>query len=129
VLLIEDQADVGDALGLMIQTLGHDVQQARNGAAGLALALTDPPDVVLLDIGLPGLDGYAVARRLREQLPAAAPTRLYALTGYTQPEDRQRAQEAGFGGFLAKPVDLETLRVALVAQPHIPSAAAPVVRA
>jgi two-component system, sensor histidine kinase len=124
VLIVEDQPDVGESLGLLLAALGHEVQQARNGAAGIAMALSDPPDVVLLDIGLPGLDGYEVARRLRGQLPSEAPTRLYALTGYTQPEDRQRAIDAGFDGFLAKPVDLEALTAALAEQPAEPSAAA-----
>jgi len=112
-LIVEDNQDVGDSLAALIAMMGCEVQQARNGAAGIALAVTDPPDVVLLDIGLPGLDGYEVARRLRQQLPASAPTRLYALTGYTQPEDRRRATAAGFDGFLAKPVDMATLGVVL----------------
>jgi signal transduction histidine kinase/ActR/RegA family two-component response regulator/CHASE3 domain sensor protein len=113
VLIVEDNPDVGEALALMIDLLGHHATQARNGAIAIARAVAEQFDVVLLDIGLPDMDGYEVARRLRAELPATAVTRLVALTGYTQASDRRRAAEAGFDGFLPKPVELESLRVTL----------------
>jgi len=83
---------------------GHEVHTASDGEAGLAKAIEWRPDVVLLDIGLPGMDGYEVARRLRENTATSA-THLVALTGYGQPEDERRAYDSGFDIHLTKPVD------------------------
>jgi CheY-like chemotaxis protein len=84
------------------------VRVARDGRSGLELARELRPDIVLCDIGLPDIDGYEVARTLRRD-DALRGTRLIALTGYAQPEDRQRAREAGFDAHLAKPPDIDAL--------------------
>lgn len=101
VLLIEDNADARDMACLGLELLGQTVATATNGETGIQMALADPPDAVIVDIGLPGLDGYEVGRRLREALGAR--TRLVALTGYGQPEDRRRVRDAGFDVHLLKP--------------------------
>ena len=101
VLLIEDNADARDMACLGLELLGQTVSTASNGETGVQMALADPPDAVIVDIGLPGLDGYEVGRRLREALGAR--TRLVALTGYGQPEDRRRVRDAGFDVHLLKP--------------------------
>lgn len=108
-LLIEDHVDAAESLAMLLELIGHEVEVAFDGAGGLEKARTLQPEVVLCDIGLPGMDGYAVARALR----AAPETRaafLIALTGYGQDDDRRRALEAGFDAHLVKPVDLEALR-------------------
>jgi CheY-like chemotaxis protein len=87
---------------LGLELLGQTVSTASNGKTGVEMALADPPDAVIVDIGLPGLDGYEVGRRLREALGDRI--RLVALTGYSQPEDRRRVREAGFDVHLVKPV-------------------------
>ena len=102
VLLIEDNADARDMARLGLELLGQTVSTASNGKTGVEMALADPPDAVIVDIGLPGLDGYEVGRRLREVLGDRI--RLVALTGYSQPEDRRRVREAGFDVHLVKPV-------------------------
>lgn len=102
VLLIEDNADARNMVSLGLELLGQIVSTASNGATGIEMALADPPDVVIVDIGLPGLDGYEVGRRLREALGDRV--RLVALTGYSQPEDRRRVRAAGFDVHLVKPV-------------------------
>jgi PAS domain S-box-containing protein len=102
VLLIEDNADARDVTRLGLELLGQTVSTASNGKTGVEMALADPPDAVIVDIGLPGLDGYEVGRRLREALGDRI--RLVALTGYSQPEDRRRVHEAGFDVHLVKPV-------------------------
>ena len=101
VLLIEDNADARDMACLGLELLGQTVATATNGETGIQMALADPPDAVIVDIGLPGLDGYEVGRRLREALGDR--TRLVALTGYGQPEDRRRVHDAGFDVHLLKP--------------------------
>jgi CheY-like chemotaxis protein len=107
ILIVEDNADARDALRVLLELDGHAVEAAGEGHAALDLARAKDPDVALVDIGLPGMDGFEVARRLR----ALDPRRpvLIALTGYGQPEDRRRATEAGFDGLLVKPVDPGTL--------------------
>jgi len=104
VLVIEDNEDSRLSLRELIRGLGHDVHEAADGIAGVESALAIAPDLALVDIGLPGLDGYEVARRLRRH-PIGRRLRLVALTGYGLPEDRQRAMEAGFDRHLVKPVD------------------------
>lgn len=103
ILVIEDHADGRETLRSLLQLLGHEVQVADNGLAGVATALSWGPDVALVDIGLPGLDGLEVARRLRAALGNRV--RLVAQTGYGQPGDRQRALAAGFDTYLVKPID------------------------
>jgi PAS domain S-box-containing protein len=102
VLLIEDNADAREMARLGLELLGQTVSTASNGEEGIRMALADPPDAVIVDIGLPGLDGYAVGRRLREALGDRI--HLVALTGYGQAEDRRRVGDAGFDVHLIKPV-------------------------
>ena len=96
------------SLAMLLQESGHEVRTAHDGPTALEAALDYRPDVVLLDIGLPGLNGYEVAKRLRQQ-PALQNVVLVAMTGYGQETDRQRSQEAGFDHHLVKPVDHKQL--------------------
>jgi len=104
VVVIEDNADIRESLSDYLESLGHDVQTASDGPAGLAAILEHRPDVALVDIGLPQLDGYAVAHQVRAALGNGI--LLVAVSGYGQVEDRQRAVEAGFNEHLTKPVPL-----------------------
>ncbi|HSE93741.1 MAG TPA: response regulator [Methylomirabilota bacterium] len=115
ILLVEDSADARDALRLLLELDGHAVSVAADGSEALARAAEVEPEVALIDIGLPVLDGYDVARRLRA-MPLGSKMRLIALTGYGQPEDQARVLEAGFDGHLVKPVDPEMLSRHLAAQ-------------
>jgi PAS domain S-box-containing protein len=108
ILVIEDNLDAGETLAAILEFHGHHVRVARDGRTGLELAREPRPDVVLCDIGLPDMDGYAVARELRRR-DALRSTRLVALSGYAQPEDRQRAHDAGFDAHVAKPTDVDVL--------------------
>jgi len=107
ILLIEDNIDVSETLSLLLRTLGHQIEAAATGPEGIARALASRPQVVLIDLGLPELDGFEVARQIRAALGQAV--LLVALSGYTQEEDRRRAYEAGFNAHLPKPVELEEL--------------------
>jgi signal transduction histidine kinase len=111
ILVVEDNADLREGLKRLLEDAGHVVQSAENGEEGVARAISFWPDVALVDIGLPRLDGYAVARRIREEL--GDKVRLVALTGYGLPEDRVRARDAGFDGHLPKPVTLGAIEKAL----------------
>jgi PAS domain S-box-containing protein len=115
VLAVDDNRDSARTLTRLLQVLGHEVSTAHDGPAALAEADRFHPEIVLLDIGLPGMDGFEVARRLRAS-PAFADTVLIALTGYGSPEDRAASREAGFNAHLVKPVDLEALKE-LLARP------------
>jgi two-component system CheB/CheR fusion protein len=108
VLVIEDQADVADSLYLALSLRGHDVQVATTGRQGIQHAMQFRPDVVFCDIGLPDLDGYAVARSLRQDL-SLGDVRLVALTGYVQPSDVARAMAAGFDHHIGKPARIEDI--------------------
>ena len=114
VLVIEDNDDARETLRRLLELAGHRATSAADGAAGLAAALLGKPDVVLIDIGLPKMDGYEVARRIRATAGDWKPF-LVALTGYGLPEDRSRALEAGFDAHLIKPVNHETLETLLSA--------------
>jgi two-component system, sensor histidine kinase len=116
VLVVEDNEDAREMLRTTLELAGHDVRVASDGPGGVAAALAFLPEVALIDIGLPGLDGYEVARRIRTTAPGRTVT-LVALTGYGQPEDRRRAQDAGFDAHLVKPVDVEGLVAALAPVP------------
>jgi PAS domain S-box-containing protein len=109
VLLVEDNLDAADALAELLRMWGHDVEVVHDGAAAVETAASIRPDVVLLDIGLPGMDGYQVAGTLRA-LPHLHGALLVALTGYGQEADRQRSAAVGFDHHLVKPVDLAELR-------------------
>ena len=109
ILLVEDNVDAAEALAELLRLWGHEVEVTHDGAAALHSAGAIRPGVVLLDIGLPGMDGYQVAGALR-LLPELQGTLIVALTGYGQESDRQRSARAGFDHHLVKPVDLEELR-------------------
>ncbi len=103
ILIVEDNDDAREALRMLLELDGHTVEAAAEGVQALEILRAKDPDVALVDIGLPGIDGYEVARRARA-VDARRPL-LIALTGYGQPEDRRRATEAGFDSMLVKPVD------------------------
>jgi PAS domain S-box-containing protein len=103
ILVVEDNDDARESLRLLLEGLGHRVVAAGDGAEGLALAAAHHPEVALIDLGLPGIDGYEVARALRAS-PIGKTLTLIAVTGYGQAEDRQRSKEAGFDAHLVKPV-------------------------
>lgn len=108
ILVVDDNEDACNSLALLLRLEGHEVQEASDGPSALALAKAFRPEVVLLDIGLPGIDGYEVAQCLRER-PETREALLVAVTGYGQAEDRLRARNAGFRHHLVKPVDLHAL--------------------
>jgi len=109
VLVVDDNPDAGDSLAMILEVLGAEVQVARGGAEALDTFGRYRPTVVLLDIGMPGMNGYDVARALRTRFPEHATT-LVALTGWGQEDDRRRAREAGFDHHLVKPADLDVLQ-------------------
>jgi signal transduction histidine kinase/CheY-like chemotaxis protein len=111
VLVVDDNADAAQMLATLLEAHGHAVSVEYDGTGGLARALRERPEVMLLDIGLPDMDGHELARRLRAS-PDTAGAILVALTGYGQSEDRERARAAGFDRHLVKPADLpELLRI------------------
>ncbi|HEV2852065.1 MAG TPA: ATP-binding protein [Thermoanaerobaculia bacterium] len=109
VLVVEDNIDAAESLATLLRLWNHDVNVVHDGRTALEAARLQQPEVVLLDIGLPGLDGYQVARRLREEI-GLDHTLLVAMTGYGQPEDRRRSQEAGIHHHFVKPVEPIVLR-------------------
>lgn len=114
VLVVDDNADAAESLSMLLSLDGHTVEFVLDGPAALKKISGDfAPDLVLLDIGLPGMNGYEVARAIRATESGRA-IRLFALTGWGQPEDLARAYAAGFDGHLLKPVDDEALRAALM---------------
>ena len=108
VLVVDDNVDAAESLSRMLRLQAHEVLMAHDGVAALAAASQMNPDVVLLDIGLPHLDGLEVARRLRERAEGRRPL-LVAMTGFGQDEDRARTAAAGFDHHLTKPVDVQVL--------------------
>ncbi|MBY0228525.1 MAG: response regulator, partial [Gemmataceae bacterium] len=112
VLVVEDSRDAAQSLRMLLEAAGHAVAVAHTGPDGVRAAQEHRPEVVVCDIGLPGMDGYRVAQTLRGN-PATAAARLIALTGYGQEEDRRRAREAGFDVHLTKPADFDDLEAAL----------------
>lgn len=113
-LIVDDNQDTASGLGRLLKRRGYAIEVAYEGPAALALASEFCPVIVLLDIGLPGMDGYEVARRLRAE-PCGADTLIVAISGYGQQEDRERSKAAGIDHHFVKPVDLEELRRVLVA--------------
>jgi signal transduction histidine kinase/CheY-like chemotaxis protein len=108
ILVIEDNPDIRDLLRIKLRQLGHNVEAAEDGTKGLDRLLASMPDVALIDIGLPGIDGYEIARRVREKV--GADVYLIALTGYGQAEDKKEALAAGFNVHLTKPADFVDLQ-------------------
>jgi CheY-like chemotaxis protein len=107
-MVVDDNADAAEMLAALLEAQGHAVGVAYDGRGALELARRERPDVLLLDIGLPDMDGYELARRLRAQ-PETAQSTLVALTGYGQQQDRNEAREAGFNHYLVKPADLNAV--------------------
>jgi CheY-like chemotaxis protein len=114
ILVVDDNEDAADSLAEVLTELGHSVETAHDGAEALAKLETFTPEVAFLDIGLPVMDGYELARRIRE-LPRMSDIRLVAVTGYGQASDQLRSEEAGFTKHLVKPVNLSTIEGALSA--------------
>jgi PAS domain S-box-containing protein len=112
ILVVDDNRSNAQSLQVLLRAMGQEVFTAFDGLAALDLARRHQPDIVLLDIGLPGIDGYEVARRCREESGLSRLT-LVAMTGYGQDSDRRRSHEAGFKAHLVKPVDREELRLLL----------------
>ena len=104
VLVVDDNQDAADSLALLLSMAGHQVKVARDGVEALGLATQFKPNTILVDIGLPGMDGYELAQRLRE-LPSLGDVQLVALTGHGQETGRSAAAAAGFHIHLTKPVD------------------------
>jgi CheY-like chemotaxis protein len=123
VLVIEDNADARDALCALLELEGYQVEAAETGPQGIDLWRARQPDAALVDIGLPGIDGYEVARQIRGL--AGPRAFLVALTGYGQPEDRRRAVEAGFDTHLVKPIDPTELARVLSATLGTPGPGSP----
>ena len=109
VLVVDDNRDSAESLAALLQLAGHELHQAYDGAEAIALAERHRPDAIVLDIGLPGINGYEACRRIRELRPEYDPL-IIALTGWGQEDDRRRSAEAGFDAHLVKPVDVEELR-------------------
>jgi CheY-like chemotaxis protein len=114
ILVVDDNVDSARGLSRLLRLLGHEIRTVHDGPEAIAEALAFEPDFVLLDIGLPGMDGYQVARRLRRE--GLAGLVIIAVSGYGQDEDRARSKEAGIDHHLVKPVDYDVL-VSLIAQP------------
>jgi len=114
VLIVDDNEDAANSLAMILKLSGHETTPVYTAEDALERASTFKPDVVLLDIGLPGMDGYEVAQKMRE-LPGLRGIRLVALTGYGRSDDRLRAREAGFDDHLTKPVEFALLDRALAA--------------
>jgi signal transduction histidine kinase/CheY-like chemotaxis protein len=108
VMIADDNKDAADSLAMLLELAGHEVRVARGGRAALSLARTFRPDVAIVDIGMPDLNGYEVARQLRRE-PWGAAISLVALTGWGRDDDRQQASDAGFDRHITKPVDPETI--------------------
>ncbi|MGH7898344.1 MAG: hybrid sensor histidine kinase/response regulator, partial [Candidatus Binatia bacterium] len=123
ILVVEDDPDAREALKTLLEIAGHDVTLAASGAEGVAKAIELRPEVAIVDIGLPGLDGYEVAKRIRRS-DVGEQIFLIALTGYGQQEDRRRAHEAEFDVHLVKPLDPGELDRILAGAERSPSAAA-----
>jgi CheY-like chemotaxis protein len=112
VLLVEDNPDAADALAMLLKSLGHDVRTVHRGEDALADASRSPADVVLIDIGLPTMDGYEVATRIR-RIAGMSNAVLVALTGYGATRDKERALSVGFDHHMTKPVDFASVRALL----------------
>jgi two-component system CheB/CheR fusion protein len=115
VLVVDDNRDLAESLAMILRLWGHDVSVAYDGTQALELARSHLPDVVFLDIGLPRLDGFEVARQMRAD-PDLCRALIVAITGYGREEDRQRSREVGIDLHLTKPVDPWELQPLLAAE-------------
>ena len=111
IVIVEDNKDVRDLLRLQLRRLGHSVTDAPDGVEGLKVLLDQKPDLALVDLGLPGIDGFQVASEVRKQLGAAVV--LVAVSGFGQPEDKRRALEAGFDEHITKPAEVKDIEIEL----------------
>jgi signal transduction histidine kinase/ActR/RegA family two-component response regulator len=112
ILVVDDNADSAESLALLLRASGHEVRTAYTGEAALQAAHSEQPEIILLDLGMPGLDGFGIARRLRKDAQLKQVS-VIALTGYGQADDKRRTREAGFKAHLLKPVDLDELNAVL----------------
>ena len=108
ILVVDDNEDSAESLSVLLRLQGHVVESAHDGRHALEAAERFRPDVILLDIGMPGMNGYDVCREIRKQ-PWGARMLLLAQTGWGQDQDRQRTKDAGFNGHLTKPIDFDRL--------------------
>ena len=113
VLVVDDNIDAADLLSEALEGLGYQTRTAYDGPSALEVAAAFDPDIALLDIGLPAMDGYELARRLRTRPPSSKPLRLIALTGYGRDTDRAQTRDAGFDSHMVKPIDLARLAAAI----------------
>jgi CheY-like chemotaxis protein len=113
ILVVDDNHDAADSLSMLLETLGHETRTVHSGFEAVAAAVEFQPSLVFLDIGLPGISGYEVARRLKSD-DALATTMIVAVTGWGTEEDRRRAAEAGFDVHLTKPIDIAAVQNVLV---------------
>jgi CheY-like chemotaxis protein len=120
VMVVDDNVDIVTSMAMLVREFGHEVRTAYDGSTVLETALDYRPNVILLDIGLPGRNGYEIAKQLRQQ-PALKDTVLVAMTGYGQESDRQRSREAGFDHHLVKPVNFEKVSQILSAVTKSPA--------
>lgn len=109
VLIVDDNEDVARSLAMLLELWGHETQVAHEAQSALQAVQTHHPEVVLMDIGLPGMDGWQVARQLRQQ-QGDEKVVLVAITGHGEAEDRRRSREAGFNHHLVKPIDPDVLQ-------------------
>ena len=108
ILVVDDNVDAADSLVMLLKFSGYSVAAAHTAEAGLALAQTFQPHFILLDLGLPAMGGYEVARRIRS-LPASTGLRIFAVTGYDHEDDKRRTADAGFDAHLVKPINFDEL--------------------
>lgn len=115
ILLVEDNPDVADSMAMLLKLFGHEVLMASDGQQGVEMALQEEPTAILLDIGLPKMNGYEACQAIRSAGLQTIP--IIAVTGYNQAEDRRKSQEAGFNEHMPKPVDMAELEKLLAAFP------------
>ena len=123
ILIVDDNEDGAESLAMLLQIAGHETHMAHDGLAAIEAAERLRPELVLLDIGLPGMNGYEVCRRIREA-PWGKDVVLVALTGWGQEEDRHRSREAGFDAHMVKPVDFDALLNLVASPPSAPESRA-----
>jgi CheY-like chemotaxis protein len=117
ILVVDDYVDAAESLATLLSLLGHQVRTAYDGPSALEALRAEPADVVVIDLGLPRMDGLEVARRLRAEL-GLTDALLVALTGYAQEEHKRRCRQAGFDAYLLKPVTLDVLSELLAGAPR-----------
>jgi len=113
ILVVDDHADYAESVAKLLELLGHEVQVASDGPHAIASALLWQPDFILLELGLPGMDGYQVAARLRQEA-SCQKTVIIAVSGYGLPKDRQQSHTAGINFHLLKPIDIPVLQSLLI---------------